>query len=137
VAVAPVRFPCFSSYSLRKLCRMNPAFCTSPRAKSIRASLDEQAGSRAGFATAIRHAQAFAALDRCIVERIPEALRPRIGIACVRENCLVIAATEAAAATRARMIAPQLLELATAHWPKPLKHWRVIVTPGIQFNREG
>jgi hypothetical protein len=106
------------------------------RAKSIRTSLDEQGSSRGGFATAIRHAQAFAALDRRLVERIPEALRSKIGVACVREDCLVIAATEAAAATRARMMAPQLLELASASWPKPLTHWRVIVTPGIHFHRE-
>lgn len=106
------------------------------RAKSIRTRLDEQGNSRDGFATAIRHAQAFAALDRRIAGQIPEALRSRIGVACVREDCLVIAATEAAAATRARMIAPQLLQLAAANWPKPLTHWRVIVTPDVRFERE-
>ncbi|PKL95023.1 MAG: hypothetical protein CVV18_07040 [Gammaproteobacteria bacterium HGW-Gammaproteobacteria-8] len=105
------------------------------RAKSIQDSLDEQTGNRAGFATVIRHAQAFAALDRRIAEAIPEQLRSRIGVACVREDCLVIAAREAAAATRARLLAPRLLELAAAHWPRPLKHWRVIVTPDIEFDR--
>lgn len=109
---------------------------TGTGAKSIQASLDEQRGKRDGFATAIRQAQAFAALDRRIVAGIPEALRPKIGIACVREDCLVLAATEAGSATRARMIAPQLLELAAANWPRPLKHWRVIVTPGIRFERD-
>lgn len=106
------------------------------RAKSIRASLEEQRNSRDGFATVIRHAQACAALDRRIIEAIPETLRPKIGVACVREDCLVLAATEAAVATRARMIAPQLLELAAAHWPQTLRRWRVIVAPGIHFDRQ-
>ena len=108
-----------------------------PSALPLNRRIDEIGRGANGFGQALRQARAYAALDRRLAEHLPQALRHRIGIACVREDCLVIAASEPAAATRARLIAPELLKHAARQWPTPLKHWRVVVVPGIEFERDG
>jgi len=85
----------------------------------------------------LREARAFAALDRQLAPEIPAAARAGIGIARVRDDTLVIAAIDAAHATRARMLGPTLLDAAGRLWPRPLKHWHVVVSPQARFERGG
>lgn len=108
-----------------------------PSAPPLQARIDQIGRGAGGFSRVLREARSHAALDRRLAEHLPAPLRARIGIACVREDCLVIAASEPAAATRARLIAAQLLDQANQFWPKPLKHWRVVIVPGIEFERDG
>lgn len=87
----------------------------------------------AGPARVLRDVERFAALDQRVRECIPAAARRGIGIARVDGDCLVIAADGPAHATRARLLADDLLEAARRHWPAPLKRTRVVVVPGAEF----
>ncbi|GAB4169297.1 MAG: hypothetical protein Kow0020_02980 [Wenzhouxiangellaceae bacterium] len=80
-------------------------------------------------------AKAFAALDRELSPLLPEALATRIGVACVRDRTLVLAAADAAAAARARLMAAELMRRANTLWPEPVTHWKVVVVPEIRFDR--
>ncbi len=97
--------------------------------KALRA--DELASRHTSLAPLLRKAQAYAQLNRRLVADLNEAERQGIRIACVQDQCLVIAAASPAWASRARVLAPRLLDRAAALWPSPLVHWKVVVTPGL------
>jgi len=91
------------------------------------------AAERAGPGQALRQAQAYLALNARLRERIPENARGHIAIACVEDDCLVIAATSPARASQARLLAEPLLAEARHHWPGKLTRSRIIVAPGLNM----
>ena len=81
------------------------------------------------LARTLRLARTYADLNDRLLPEIPENARGQIRIACVEDDCLVIAAASPAWASRARMLAGDLLAAANALWPESLERWRVIVVP--------
>ena len=88
---------------------------------------------RIGSRQPLRQAQAYLALNARLRELIPENTRRQIAIACVEDDCLVIAAASSARASQARLLAESLLEAAQRHWPERLTRTRVIVAPGLDM----
>lgn len=85
-----------------------------------------------GLAGALRAARAYRELNRRLAPGLPESARDAVRVACVEGDCLVIAAASPTWASRARMLAPELLEQAAALWPQALNEWRVVVAPGME-----
>lgn len=71
------------------------------------------------------------ALNRRLAPLIPQAARGEVMVACVDDDCLVIAASSAARATQARLLAGSLLEAAQSHWPGKLTRSRIIIAPNL------
>lgn len=97
----------------------------SPRPRSV----SEISGADAGLSRLLRRAQAYAALNRRLQAEMPEAARERIRVACVEGDCLVLAASSPAWASRARVLAEGLRASAEELWPTPVRRTRVIVMP--------
>ncbi|MDT8409494.1 MAG: DciA family protein [Wenzhouxiangellaceae bacterium] len=97
--------------------------------------LDGIARGNSGLAKVLRQAESYIALNRRIRDRLPESVRGEIGVARVSGACLVIAAASPARATQARMLASALLQAAANDWPDELTETRIIVVPGIRFER--
>jgi hypothetical protein len=85
------------------------------------------AGEDRRLATLMRAAGAFEALDRRIQPVLPESARGHIRVACVEDDCLVVAADSPAWASRARLQAVSILEAARQIWPDELTRARIIV----------
>ena len=95
--------------------------------------VDSVARNRSGFGRLIRRAEAYAALNRRVGDASPASARGEIGLACVEDDCLVIAAASSTRATQARLAADEILAAARRWWPEPLSRARVVVTPGLDL----
>lgn len=93
----------------------------------------EIARQQPGLAAALRRAESYLALNRRIAVLLPAELRGKVGVACIEDDCLIVAATTPELATRARLNAGKLLEAARRFWPSPLRRSRIIVVPGMEF----
>ena len=90
-------------------------------------------GDRSGPGHALRQARAYLALNARLQALIPESARGRIAIACVEDDCLVIAAASSASASQARLLTDSLLDAARHYWPDRLTRARIIVMPGLNL----
>ena len=99
------------------------------RARRVSAIEDD----RSGPGQALRKARAYMALNARVKHLIPETARGRIAIACVEDDCLVIAASSSASASQARLLADSLLKAASHHWPDRLTRTRIMVMPGLNM----
>ncbi len=90
-------------------------------------SLDQVAGDDRRLNMLLKAGRLFEELDRAVQPALPESARGMIQVACIEDDCLVLAAASPAWASRARLLAETLLAEANRHLPDPLKRTRVIV----------
>ena len=90
-------------------------------------NLDQVAGADRRLNTLLKAGRLFEELDGAVQPTLPEQARGMIQVACVEEDCLVLAAASPAWASRARLLASTVLAEANRHLPEPLKRTRVIV----------
>ena len=101
------------------------------KTKPSMASVQQIARRESGLGSAIRQAEAFIELNQRIQPALPADVRESIRVACIEGDCLVIAAASSVWATRARMLAEDMLAAANQLWPQPLKTTRVIVAEAL------
>ncbi len=94
-------------------------------------SLHQVVGGNRGLDKLLKAGRLFEELDRVVQPILPEQARGRIQVACIEEDCLVLAAASPAWASRARLLADTALAEANRHLPDPLKRTRVIVAEGL------
>lgn len=104
-------------------------FDDKPAARDFR----KVAADHPSLSRTLRLARTYADLNERVLASLPDSAHGRIRIACVEDDCLVIAATTPAWASRARMLAEDLLDAAAALWPTALTRTRVIVVPEEAF----
>lgn len=92
-------------------------------------TLAEISGSDAGLKRTLRMAEAYAGLNDRLQAELPESAKGRIRAACIEGDCLVLAASSPAWASRARVMAESLRVAADDLWPTPVRRFRVIVMP--------
>jgi hypothetical protein len=90
-------------------------------------SLQQVVGDNRRLDMLLKAGRLFDELDRRIQPILPEAARGRIQVACVEDDCLVLAAASPAWASRARLLAESALVEVNQHLPTPLKRTQVIV----------
>ena len=100
---------------------------TKRSARSPISNIQQIAQGQPGLASAIRQAEAFSELNRRIQPKLPIEARAHICIACVDGDRLVIAAASPVWATKARMLAHELLIAANELWPQPLQTTKVLI----------
>jgi hypothetical protein len=83
----------------------------------------------AGLSGLLRQVHIYQALDAQLQQRLPEALKNHVHVACVRDQTLVLVAESAGWATRARLEADQWLHQLKPLWPKALTNCQVVVGP--------
>ncbi len=83
-------------------------------------------GDRA-LSALLRMGRVYDELDRRLQPSLPEGSRGHIRVACIDGDCLVLAATSSAWASRARLEAETLLQAARGFWPEDLNRTRIIV----------
>jgi|GEM_PF-3452536 len=93
----------------------------------------EIAAGQPGLAAALRQAESYLALNRRLRDSLPPQMRGRVGVACIDQDCLVLAAATPELATRARLNAASILTAARQWWPTALKRSRIIVVPGLEL----
>jgi len=76
-------------------------------------------------------ARALDQLDARLRQVLPGNMREHIGLACIEGDTLVLAATGPAWASRARLMADDLLREANRHLDDRLRGTRVIVVPKL------
>lgn len=84
-----------------------------------------------GLTTLLATAHALNRLDARLRKALPDSMRSHIGLACLEDNTLVLAATSPAWASRARLITSDLLYEANQTLDKPLRRTRVIVVESL------
>jgi hypothetical protein len=94
-------------------------------------SLDQVAGNSQRLVTLLKAGRLFDELDRQVQAVLPEQARGQIQVACVEDDCLVLAAASPAWASRARLLADRLLNEVNRQLDPPLRRTRVIVAPKI------
>jgi hypothetical protein len=99
--------------------------------KRAEKAIDQVSSGDKRLATLLRAGRIFDELDRRLQPELAENSRGHIQVACVDGDCLVLAATSPAWASRARLEAPGLLEVARKIWPEDLRRTRVIVAPPV------
>lgn len=97
--------------------------------KAAERSLEQITGRHRGLGRLLERARDFDRLDREIQAQLPDSMRGRIRVACIEDDCLVLAAAGPAWASRARLMADELLNETNRHLPKPLSRTRVVVVP--------
>ncbi len=90
-------------------------------------NLDQVAGADRRLNSLLKAGRLFEEIDRAVQPALPEQARGKIQVACIEDDCLVLAAASPAWASRARLVASTLLAEANRHLPEPLKGTRVIV----------
>jgi len=76
-------------------------------------------------------ARALDRLDASLRQVLPGSMREHIGLACIEGKTLVLAATSPAWASRARLMAEDLLKEANRQLDERLEGTRVIVVPKL------
>ena len=98
--------------------------------KKSEKNLGEIADSNQRLLSLLNAGRLFDALDRVVQPLLPEQARGQIQVACVEDDCLVLAASSPAWASRARLLADTLLNEVNRYLDQqPLKKTRVIVVP--------
>ena len=85
-----------------------------------------------GLARLMATARALDRLDASLRQVLPGSMREHIGLACIEGNTLVLAATSPAWASRARLMADDLLREANRQLDERLQGTRVIVVPQLR-----
>ncbi|WP_376689810.1 DciA family protein [Wenzhouxiangella sp. EGI_FJ10409] len=85
-----------------------------------------------GLGRLLATARALDQLDASLRQVLPGSMREHIGLACIEGKTLVLAATSPAWASRARLMADDLLREANRQLDERLEGTRVIVVPGIR-----
>ncbi|RFF28749.1 MULTISPECIES: DciA family protein [unclassified Wenzhouxiangella] len=99
--------------------------------RSERAVTDVSEGHD-GLSRLLSTARALDQLDASLRQVLPGSMREHIGLACIEGNTLVLAATSPAWASRARLMADDLLREANRQLDERLEETRVIVVPQLQ-----
>ncbi|NBB92924.1 MAG: DUF721 domain-containing protein [Gammaproteobacteria bacterium] len=94
--------------------------------------LDQISSGDDGLARLLSTARALDRLDARLRPVLPGSMREHIGVACIEGRTLVLAATSPAWASRARLMAGDLLKEANRQLDERLEGTRVIVVPGIR-----
>jgi hypothetical protein len=84
-----------------------------------------------GLSRVLSTARALDRLDADLRQVLPGSMRENIGLACIEGNTLVLAATSSAWASRARLMANDLLREANRLLDERLDGTRVIVVPRL------
>lgn len=82
-----------------------------------------------GLSRLLATARALDRLDADLRQMLPGSMREHVGVACIENRTLVLAATSPAWASRARLMADNLLREANRHLDERLEGTRVIVVP--------
>jgi hypothetical protein len=85
-----------------------------------------------GLARLLATARALDRLDAALRQVLPGSMRENIGLACIEGKTLVLAATSPAWASRARLMADDLLREANRQLDERLEGARVIVVPQLR-----
>lgn len=85
-----------------------------------------------GLARVLATARALDRLDASLRQVLPGSMRENIGLACIEGKTLVLAATSPAWASRARLMADDLLREANRQLDERLEGTRVIVVPQLR-----
>ncbi len=92
----------------------------------------EISGAHDGLARLLATARALDRLDASLRQVLPGSMREHIGLACIEGDTLVLAATSPAWASRARLMADDLLREANRQLDERLEGTRVIVVPQLR-----
>ncbi len=84
-----------------------------------------------GLSRLLATARALDRLDASLRQVLPGSMRENIGVACIEGKTLVLAATSPAWASRARLMADDLLREANRQLDERLDGTRVIVVPRL------
>ncbi|MEE4303478.1 MAG: DciA family protein [Wenzhouxiangella sp.] len=84
-----------------------------------------------GLSRLLATARALDRLDASLRQVLPGSMRENIGVACIEGKTLVLAATSPAWASRARLMADDLLREANRKLDERLEGTRVIVVPRL------
>lgn len=87
--------------------------------------------SHDGLGRLLATARALDRLDASLRQVLPGSMRDHIGLACIEDKTLVLAATSPAWASRARLMAEDLLKEANRQLDERLEGTRVIVVPQL------
>jgi len=85
-----------------------------------------------GLSRLLATARALDRLDASLRQVLPGSMRENIGLACIEGKTLVLAATSPAWASRARLMADDLLREANRQLDERLEGTRVIVVPQLR-----
>lgn len=85
-----------------------------------------------GLGRLLATARALERLDASLRQVLPGSMREHIGLACIEGKTLVLAATSPAWASRARLMAEDLLKEANRQLDERLEETRVIVVPQLR-----
>lgn len=88
--------------------------------------------SHEGLSRLLATARALDRLDAALRQVLPGSMRENIGLACIEGKTLVLAATSPAWASRARLMADDLLREANRQLDERLEGTRVIVVPRLR-----
>lgn len=91
--------------------------------------ITEVSASHDGLGRLLDTARSLDRLDASLRQILPGSMRENIGLACIEGRTLVLAATSAAWASRARLMADDMLREANRQLEEPLSSTRVIVVP--------
>jgi len=91
--------------------------------------ISEVSDSHDGLGRLLATARALDRLDATLRQVLPGSMREHIGLACIEGKTLVLAATSPAWASRARLMADDLLKEANRQMDERLEGTRVIVVP--------
>lgn len=94
--------------------------------------ISEVSHSHDGLARLLATARALEKLDASLRQVLPGSMRENIGLACIEGKTLVLAATSPAWASRARLMADDLLREANRQLDERLEGTRVIVVPQLR-----
>ena len=89
----------------------------------------EISGAHDGLGRLLATARALDRLDASLRQVLPGSMREHIGLACIEGKTLVLAASSPAWASRARLMAADLLREANRQLDERLEGTRVIVVP--------
>ncbi|HSH27877.1 MAG TPA: DciA family protein [Wenzhouxiangella sp.] len=94
--------------------------------------IGEVSQSHDGLARLLATARALDRLDASLRQVLPGSMRENIGLACIEGKTLILAATSPAWASRARLMADDLLREANRQLDERLEGTRVIVVPQLR-----
>jgi len=95
-------------------------------------AVEEVTDSHGGLQRLLQTARALDRLDADLRQVLPGSMREHIGLACIEGETLILAATSPAWASRARLMADDLLREANRRLDQRLTGTRVIVVPQLR-----
>ena len=101
------------------------------RSRSER-DLDDISRNHDGLSRLLATARSLERLEAPLKALLPGSMREHIGLACIEDETLVLSASSPAWASRARLMADDLLREANRHLDDRLRQARVIVAPKLR-----